>query len=379
MKNEGLKQGYEEAKKQTQAMYDVIKRLDPSRPTISGVGSMGGARTPDEINLFEDLLNLSDVIDCRGFNPGYDSYHAKNPERPMVAQEMNHGLTTRGVYDEDRKKAHLSCYNTSERTWRRIAESDYVAGGFVNFGFDHRGEPHPVDWPGINSQMGFMDTCGFPKDAYYYYKSVWSSETVLHIFPHWNWAHKKGKDRTIDVRSYTNCDSVELFLNGESKGRKNMQPNSSLSWQVEWEPGVLEAKGYRDGKLVAETRRETTEEPAGIALEPDRSSINADGEDVSLVKVRILDAQGRLVPTAGNEVKFTVDGPGEIIGVGNGDPSSHEPDKAESRSAFNGLCLVIIQGAKKPGAIKLTAESEGLEKTVVEITALKAPIRPRVQ
>ncbi len=195
----------------------------------------------------------------------------------------------------------------------------------------------------------------------------------------WYWAHKKGKDRTIDVRSYTNCESVELFLNGKSKGRKDRQPNSSLSWQVEWEPGVLEAKGYRDGKLVAETRRETAGEPAGIALEPDRSSINADGEDVSLVKVRILDAQGRLVPTAGNEVKFTVEGPGEIIGVGNGDPSSHEPDKAESRSAFNGLCLVIIQGAKKPGAIKLTAESEGLEKTVVEITALKAPIRPRVQ
>jgi beta-galactosidase len=169
------------------------------------------------------------------------------------------------------------------------------------------GEPHPFDWPNISSQYGFMDTCGFPKDEYYFYKSVWSGEPVLHIFPHWNWAHKKGKDRTIDVRCYTNCESVELFLNGESKGRQDRQPYSSLSWKVEWEPGVLEAKGYRDGKVVTETRRETVGEPAGIALEPDRSSINADGEDVSLVKVSILDAQDRLVPTAGNEVKFKVE------------------------------------------------------------------------
>ena len=383
LKNEALKQGLKVAKKQTQAMYDVIKRLDPTRPTISGVsgvGSLGGARTPDETSLFEDLLNLSEVIDARGFNPdNQDEYHAENPERPIVAQETGHGLTTRGVYDENREKAHLSVYRTGERSWRRIAESDYVAGGFVNFGFDHRGEPHPVDWPGINSQFGFMDTCGFPKDAYYYYKSVWSSETVLHIFPHWNWAHKEGSDRTIEVRSFSNCESVELFLNGESKGRKNMQPYSSLSWKVEWEPGLLEAKCYRDGEVVAETRRETTEEPAGIALEPDRSSINADGEDVSLVKVSILDAQGRMVPTAGNEVQFSLDGPGEIIGVGNGDPSSHEADKAEKRSAFNGLAMVIIQAAKEPGVLKLTAESPGLETTVVEIKAVKAAIRPRVQ
>ena len=382
LKNEALKQGLKVAKKQTQAMYDVIKRLDPTRPTISGVsgvGSMGGARTPDEISLFEDLLNLSEVIDARGFRDNQDEYHAENPERPIVAQETGHGLTTRGVYDENREKAHLSVYRTGERSWRRIAESDYVAGGFVNFGFDHRGEPHPVDWPGINSQFGFMDTCGFPKDAYYYYKSVWSSETVLHIFPHWNWAHKEESDRTIDVRSFNNCESVELFLNGESQGQKDMEPYSSLSWKVDWEPGELTAKCYRDGEVVAETRRETTEEPAGIALEPDRSSINADGEDVSLVKVSILDAQGRMVPTAGNEVQFSLDGPGEIIGVGNGDPSSHEADKAEKRSAFNGLAMVIIQAAKEPGVLKLTAESPGLETTVVEIKAVKAAIRPRVQ
>ena len=381
MYNEGLKQGYEEAQKQIRAMYDVIKRLDPTRPTTGSVGPLGGAQSPEETNLLEGLVNLIDVIDCRGFNPAnYDSYHAKNPEHGMVALETGYALTTRGVYAEDTKKGHLSSYNTAdERSWPPVAESDYVAGGFVYNGFDYRGEPHPFDWPSHTTQYGFMDACGFPKDPYYYYKSVWSDETVLHLFPHWNWAHKREKDRTIDVRSYTNCESVELFLNGESQGQKDRQPYSSLSWKVEWEPGVLKAKCYRDAEVVAETRRETVGEPVGIALEPDRSSIDADGEDVSLVKVRILDTEGRLVPTAGNEVTFKVEGPGEIIGVGNGDPSSHEPDKADKRSTFNGLSLVIIQAASKPGVIQLTAESMGLEKVVVEITAVKAAMRPRVE
>ena len=380
MYNEALKQGYEEAKKQLQAMHDVIKRLDPYRPTTGPVGPLGGARSPDEIDLLEDLINFTEVLDVRGFNPNnYGDYHAENPERPMVALETAYAKTTRGVYDEDTKKGHRSCYNPrAERTWRMVAESDYVAGGFVWNGMDYRGEPYPYDWPSVISNYGIMDLCGFPKEDYYYYKSVWSGETVLHLFPHWNWADREESDRTIDVQCYSNCESVELFLNGESQGRQDRQPYSSLSWKVEWEPGVLQAKCYRDDTVVAETRRETTEEPAGIALEPDRSSVNADGEDVSLVKVRILDAQGRLVPTAGNEVQFRLEGPGEIIGVGNGDPSSHEPDKADKRSAFNGLAMVIIQATKQPGVIQLTAESSGLQTAVVEITTAKAAIRPRV-
>ena len=216
----------------------------------------------------------------------------------MVALETGYARTTRGVYAKDEKEAHLSSYDTaSARSWSMVAETDYVAGGFVWNGMDYRGEPAPFDWPATTSQYGLMDTCAFPKDDYYYYKSAWSDETVLHLFPHWNWADRDESDRTIDVQTYTNCESVELFLNGESQGRQDMQPDSSLSWKVEWEPGVLEAKCYRDDTVVAETRRETAEEPAGIALEPDRSSVNADGEDVSLVKVSILDAEGRFVPT----------------------------------------------------------------------------------
>ncbi len=379
MNNEGLRQGPEVAGQQLRAMHAAIKRLDPTRPTTGSVGPLTGATSPDEIGTEWDLISLAEVIDARGFDPAnYDEYHAANPDRPMLALETGYDLTTRGVYVDDEARGHHSSYDTSAaETWGRIAGTGYVAGGFVWNGMDYRGEPFPFDWPVVTAQYGFMDTCAFPKDNYYYYRSVWSSDPFVHLFPHWNEPPLR-EDGTVEVRSFNNCDAVELFLNGESQGRKDREPYSGLSWNVAWEPGSLEATCYRDGEAVAETRRETTGEPAGIVLEPDRSAIHADGEDVSLVKVSIVDSEGRNVPTAGNGVQFRVDGPGEIIGVGNGDPSSHEADLGSSRRAFNGLALVIVQAAGEPGAIRLTAESAGLETAVVEITAAPAPIRPRV-
>lgn len=379
MNNEGLRQGPEVAGEQLRAMHAAIKRLDPTRPTTGNVGPLTGATTPDEIGEGGGLIALAEVIDARGFDPAnYDDYHAANPDRPMLALETGYDLTTRGVYVDDEARGHHSSYDTAaEETWGRIAKTDYVAGGFVWNGMDYRGEPFPFDWPVVTAQYGFLDTCGFPKDNYYYYQSAWSSDPFVHLFPHWNEPPTRD-DGTVEVRSFNNCDAVELFLNGESQGRKERAPYSGLAWDVAWEPGSLEATCHRNGEVVAETRRETTGEPAGIVLTPDRSTINADGEDISLVKVSIVDAEGRNVPTAGNEVQFRMDGPGEIIGVGNGDPSSHEPDLAESRRAFNGLALVIVQAAREPGAIRLTAESPGLETAAVEITAARAPIRPRV-
>ena len=379
MNNEGLRQGPEVAGEQLRAMHAAIKRLDPTRPTTGNVGPLTGATTPEEIGTERDLISLAEVIDVRGFDPAnYDEYHAANPDRPMLALETGYDLTTRGVYADDEFRGRHSSYDTSAaETWRRIAETDYVAGGFVWNGMDYRGEPFPFDWPVVTAQYGFMDTCAFPKDNYYYYRSAWSADPFVHLFPHWNEPPVR-EDGTVEVRSFNNCDAVELFLNGESRGRKDREPFSSLSWEVPWSPGSLTATCYRDGEVVAEGGRETTGAPAGIALTPDRATINADGEDVSLVKVLIVDPAGRNVPTAGNEVQFRVDGPGEIIGVGNGDPSSHEPDLAESRRAFNGLALVIVQAAREPGTIRLTAESPGLETAAVEITAAAAPIRPRV-
>ncbi len=314
---------------------------EPTTPTTltTKVKSLTGATSPREIGTERDLVSLAEVIDVRGFDPAnYDDCHAANPDRPMLALETGYDPTTRGVYADDEVRGHHSSYDTSaEETWRRIAETDYVADGFVWNGMGYRGEPFPFDWPVVTGQYGFMDTCVFPKDNYYYYsRSAWTSDPFVHLFPHWNepptWA-----DGTVEVRSFSNCDSVELFLTGESQGPQDREPFSGLSWRVEWGPGTLHATCYRNGEAVAETSRETTGEPAGIAPVPDRPTINADGEDVALVKVAIVDAEGRTVPTAENDVLFRIAGPGAIIGVGNGDPSSHEPDLDSTRRAFNGL------------------------------------------
>ncbi|HZI33314.1 MAG TPA: DUF4982 domain-containing protein, partial [Candidatus Binatia bacterium] len=162
------------------------------------------------------------------------------------------------------------------------------------------------------------------KDVFYYYQSWWTDKMVLHLMPHWNWPGKEGRD--IDVRCFSNCQEVELFLNGRSLGKKIMPRNSHLQWTVKYAPGVLSAKGYDNGKVVMETKVETTGQPAAVQLVPDRSTISADGEDLSIVTVFIADAKGRVVPTADNFVHFAISGPGKIIGVGNGNPISHEPD-----------------------------------------------------
>lgn len=253
-------------------------------------------------------------------------------------------------------------------------ERPYITGTFVWTGFDYRGEPWPYEWPCINSQFGIMDTCGFPKDNYYYYKSWWSDETVLHLFPHWNWPGREGK--LIEVWCHSNVDEVELILNGESFGRKQLERYTHAAWQVPYSPGVLTATGYKDGKPVVTKRIETTGEPYTIRLSPDRGVINADREDVSLVTVSVEDTEGQVVLTADNEIIFGISGPGKIIGVGNGDPGSHEPDKATRRKVFNGLCQVIVQATGTAGDIILIAESPGLKRTDVRITSSPARLRP---
>jgi beta-galactosidase len=189
---------------------------------------------------------------------------------------------------------------------------------------------------------------------------------VLHLFPHWNWPGHEGKD--VPVWIYSNCDQVELFLNGNSLGTKAMKPDSHLEWKVKYAPGKLVARGTRNGKAF-ETTVETTGEPAAVVLEPDRTTLAANGADISLISVKVVDAQGRTVPVATNAVTFSVTGPGQLLGVGNGDPSSHEPDKGEQRSAFNGLCLAIIQSSCRQGAITVQAESRGIKSAAATIEA----------
>ncbi len=317
-------EGNEQGERIVAAMQAIARRLDPTRrTTLASSGNWG--------------RGYSISIDVMGFNyythGNTDDYHAAFPNKPSVGTEEGATFCTRGVYVEDRERAHLTAYDKNsprwgslaEQGWTHYADRPYVAGMFIWTGFDYRGEPTPFSWSAINSQFGVLDMCGFPKDNFYYYQSWWSDKTVLHLLPHWNWPGKEGRD--IEVWCHSNCEEVELFLNGRSQGRKTMKKNSHLEWMVTYEPGTLLARGYRNGQEIATEKVETTGQPVAIQLLAHRSQIKADGEDVSVITVQVTDAQGRMVPTADNEITFEITGPGKIIGVGNGDPSCHEPDR----------------------------------------------------
>ena len=181
----------------------------------------------------------------------------------------------------------------------------------------------------VDAPAGIIDTCGFPKDSFYYLKSWWTAQAMVHVYPHWNWPDREGQE--IGVWCYSNCDEVELSVNGRSLGRKAMENNGHLEWKVAYEPGTLLARGFRGGIEIATDRVDTAGAPAAVRLIPDRAKVSADGEDVAVITVQIIDAQGRIVPVADNEIGFTLDGPARIIGVGNGDPASHEPDRMVDR------------------------------------------------
>ncbi|HEY3915113.1 MAG TPA: beta-galactosidase GalA [Verrucomicrobiae bacterium] len=322
--NEENRQTTPAAARVADTMQRLVHSLDSTR-LCTAAGNVG--------NVFE---GVNSVLDVRGWNyypTAVDAYHHDHPMQPEIGTEQASTVSTRGIYANDKERGYVSAYddnapswaNTAEFWWKIFDARPWLSGGFVWTGFDYRGEPTPYGWPCINSHFGILDTCGFAKDNFYYYQSWWSDRTVLHILPHWNWPGKEGQD--IDVRCLSNCEEVELFLNGESQGRKKMPANSHLNWTVKYTPGTLLAKGYKDGHEIAEDKVETTGAPAGIKLLPDRASINADGEDISIIKIAVTDADGRVVPTSENLIDFDLTGPGKIIGVGNGDPSCHEADQ----------------------------------------------------
>jgi beta-galactosidase len=306
-------------------MQSYVKRLDPTRP-VTYAAAEG-----------DSFWGVNAVIEVRGWNynvgPDMDKYHAKHPDQPNVGTEQGSTTGTRGIYERDPVRGYVAAYDeaphrwvqSAETWWSWFAERPWLSGGFVWTGFDYRGEPTPFGWPCINSHFGILDTCGFPKDNFYYYKAWWTTNVVLHLMPHWNWPGREGQEFRVDALS--NCRAVELFLNGASLGKKEMKPNSKLTWKVKYAPGTLSAKGFdAAGQMIAETKVETTGAATRLQLTPDRKVINADGEDVAVFTVAALDAQGRVVPVAQNKINFNIEGAGKIIGVGNGDPSCHEPD-----------------------------------------------------
>ena len=383
--NEEKEQGSELGARQGRAMVDLIRKWDGTRPVTAAMNNGIGH-------------GLTGVLDVQGFNyhpDTYDGIHRQFPKMPGVCTEIAAAVSTRGIYTRvpftvpkdtehylgNPALCQVAAYDinapdwaeTAETAWQEVAKRPWMAGGFVWSGFDYRGEPTPFTWPALSSQYAIMDLCGFPKDSYYYYQSCWSQRPVLHLLPHWNWPGKEGQN--IDVWCYSNCKQVELFLNGESLGKKSMAQYAHLEWQVKYAPGTLSAVGYDSGgAITARTSVETTGEPAAILLEPEQQAIAADGSDISLVTVRIVDAQGRTVPVADNQITFNVSGAGHLLGVGNGDPNSHESDKGQQRCAFNGLCLAIVQSSGSPGAITIQANSPGLRSATAEIEARGAQL-----
>lgn len=326
LENEETIQGTKTGTRILQTMADVARKLDSSRQVTAAM------------NRRWNEAGYSDVVDVVGYNYGHkgDKYikdHATYPERLMIITETTSFVATRGEYADDKERGYVSNLGNGVgwsmlpgKDWEHVVLYPYISGMFAWTGFDYRGEPTPIyRWPCVLSHFGIMDLCGFPKDGYYAYKAAWCDEPLVHIFPHWNWPDKVGQEML--VAGYTNCEEVELFVNGKSQGRQKAVPYNKLEWKVTYKPGKIEAKGYKNGKVVTEKKIETTGLPARIGMESDCNLLKADGCDVAIVNIAIKDKKGRVVPTADNLVQFAIEGPGRIIGTGNGNPSSHEPDK----------------------------------------------------
>nr|MDA3822884.1 DUF4982 domain-containing protein [Bacteroidales bacterium] len=302
-------------------MQDFARKLDPSRPyTVAASGGWGhGVDISMEIMGFNYLSHGN-----------IDEHHKEFPNQPSIGSEEATTRGTRGIFEDNFEIGHMAPTDrvedgsSIETGWEYFAKREFLSGLFFWTGFDYRGESNPLNYPAISSQFGIMDVCGFPKQSYYYLQAKWSNEPVLHIASHWNWEGKEGE--LINVRVQSNCEEVELFLNGISLGRKEMNLYSHLEWDVNYKKGKLEAKGYNNGKKVVENKVETAGESASIQLIANRSVLDANGEDVSVITVKVNDSKGRFMPLADELISFEIDGPGRIIGVGNGNPGCHEAD-----------------------------------------------------
>jgi beta-galactosidase len=367
--------GYEMARR----MSSVVKHFDTTRPVTAAMN--GGQFTP---------LNVSKAVDVVGFNykfPTYDKFHELRPNQPMTSSEDVSCLMQRDEYVTDTTKHTLQSYDeekpewgsTHREGWKAVAERPYVAGCFVWTGFDYHGEPTPYQWPTAGSNFGIMDQCGFPKAAFYLHQAQWiTDKPILQLVPHWTWP-TDSIGKKIKVMAFCNAEKIKLLLNGKTVGEQTVDKYEMNSWMVPYHPGKLEAIAYTKGKEVARFVVETTGEPANIELVADRNSITNDGWDAVPVAVRITDAQGRLIRTANIPIQFELNGAATIIGLGNGNANSHEPEKGNNRSTYNGLAQVILQSkANGNGQLTLTAKANGLKTATITIDVKEVEQIPTV-
>ena len=356
-----------------EAMRAYTKLFDPTRP--STVANAGGT----------ELIKGLDVV---GFNyivqNDVDNRKAANPLWKIVGTEETTGCGTRGWYfnssdypgrmvSMNRDTTHHHVENVIERGWKFYTERPWAAGLFYWTGFDYRGEPNPLKYPAHDSEFGILDYCGFPKDEAYYLKAWWTDEPVLHIFPHWNLQGHEGEE--IDLWAYSNCDEVELIVNGKKLGRQPMPKNGHLKWRATYQPGRIVANGYKNGRRIMTQTIETAKTACQTMLKADRMEIAADGRDVTVITVEVQDQRGRVVPDACPMLTFTLEGEGRIIGAGNGDPMYPGQDHPSDVNcheftipAFNGLAQVLIQSTSTPSTLVLRCQGDGLKTGSINIS-----------
>jgi len=354
-------------------MVEIIKKYDTTRPTTSAFNFSRDA----------EKKGMTAAVGVVGFNytiDAYDEFKKNHPDWLYIASETTSQFDSRGVYHftldslvKTFKDCQTSAFDdagggtTHEEAWLAVKERPYMSGMYIWTGFDYMGEPAPYEKLAVSSYFGIFDLCGFPKDAYYFYKSQWTKEPMVHLLPHWNW--KPGQ--LVDVVAYTNCDEVRLFLNDKPLESRNFSNTKkvSLRWKIPFIPGTLKAEGYHNGRLVATDLVKTAGDAANVELSADRKTIHADGKDLSFITVKITDEHHTVVPDADHLVHFEIEGEGKIVGVGNGNAMSLEPAKGKERRAFSGMCQVIIQSSGKKGNIVLKATSLGLPDEKIGISA----------
>ena len=387
-------------------MQELAHQFDPTRSVTYAMNCswVENARLHDEADFRLDVYGANYVCRSLGDVSGqmYDDFHAAHPDWPLLATEAGGSMSWRGVYRREdlppevthdpsavwsnpERTGVLSAYGETatpwgysiEQAWKDCAERDYLAGTFLWTGFDYRGETYPARWPAVVTGYGLMDLCGFPKDAFHYHRAWWRDEPTLHLLPHWHWPGREGEP--IDVWCYANCAEVELHLNGRSLGKQAMPRLGHAAWSVPYEPGRLQAVGLDEhGQRAAAEIVETPGPAAALQLTPSRDAIQADGRDVVVVTVSCVDSEGRPIATADHHVRFELTGPAVILGVGNGDPCSHEPDKAVHRCLYKGLAQVLLRSTHKAGAVHLSAMSDSLSGCELDLQSEAATPRPWV-
>ena len=353
----------EKGERIARTMTAFCHQIDPTRPVVVATSS------GPEVIKGTDVAGYNYILQ----NP-VDQHRADYPDRVAVGTEETSGCGTRGVYYDDAANGHMaalnrspqgpdSLYNCIERGWQFYAARPWLAGLFYWTGFDYRGEANPLVYPATGSEFGILDYCGFPKDEAYFLQSWWTDSPVLHILPHWNLEGHEGEK--VSVWVYSNCDEVALSVNGRSLGRKKMPRNGHLEWTAVYQPGRVQAVGYKNGRKVMTETVYTAGAPAALTAEVDRTVIQADGRDLSVVNLSVQDARGHFVPTACIPVTVILEGPGRILGCGNGDPAFRGCERPEDPAArsitidtFNGLAQVLIQSTGEPGVIQLKLQAE---------------------